>query len=160
MEILARFHPQISHAPIALLLVGLLFELIGLAVDRPWWRKAATALLVLGTAGAILAALSGRPAAERALAQQVPEQHVQAHEIMSYLALWYALGALVLRAAAARVRRFHGLLAGLSLIGWIVACAFVVVAAQRGITLVLDDGAGVRSPAQRLPETRQEPPLR
>lgn len=143
MEFLATYHPQITHGPIVLLIVGFVFELIGLALDRPWWRKAATALLVLGVAGAILAVLSGNEAGEIAEKQQIPEDDVDAHQLMAYMTLWYSIGALVLRGLAARAGRFRTLLAGISLLGWLAACVFVGIAAHRGGDLVFEHGAAV-----------------
>lgn len=144
LDFLAPFHPQITHGPIVLLIIGFVFELIGLLLDREWWRKAATALLVLGVAGAILAVLSGREAGELALKQHVPEDDVDAHEVMALMALWYSLGALVLRGVAARIKRFRTLVAAVSLIGWLAACVFVGIAAHRGGDLVFEHGAAVR----------------
>ncbi len=144
LDFLAPFHPQITHAPIVLLIVGFVFELIGLLLDRAWWRKAATALLVLGVAGAILAVLSGREAGELALKQRVPEADVDAHETMALMAMWVSLGALVLRGIAARPMRLRGWISALSLIGWLAACIFVGIAAHRGGDLVFEHGAAVR----------------
>ncbi len=164
MDFLATYHPQITHGPIVLLIVGFVFDLIGIALDRPWWRKAATAMLVLGAAGAVLSVLSGNEAGEITEKQRVPEDAVDAHQLMGYMTMWYALGALVLRGLAARTGRLRRLFATLSFLGWLAACVFVGMAAHRGGDLVFEHGAAVeplgrsRNPgaARALPARERE----
>lgn len=126
-----------------LLVLGLFFELAGLALDRDWLRRAAGVLLALGVAGAIAAVLSGRDAGERVLGQRVTEDDLRIHEVTAYMAFWYSAGALVLRALAARVSRARRALAAIGLVAWLIGCGFVLIAAERGHHLVLRHGAGV-----------------
>jgi uncharacterized membrane protein len=53
------YHPEIVHFVVALLLVGVLFRWISLTGKAPFTRPAAAALLLLGTAAAVLAVQSG-----------------------------------------------------------------------------------------------------
>lgn len=140
MELLAPFHPQLVHAPVALLIVSAAFEAIGLALQRDWWRRAAFAMLVVGALGGLGAVLSGLPSGERAEKQGVPEHAVDAHEEAGLLALWVALGAVVARAAAAKLPKLSGVALTLQL----AAAAAVGVAAHRGGRLVYDHAAAVR----------------
>jgi uncharacterized membrane protein len=72
---IARFHPLIVHAPLALIPVAILFELLHLAIPRAGLRIAAVLLLAGGVAGAVLATETGKAAeehAERVAADMIP----------------------------------------------------------------------------------------
>lgn len=140
MEVLAPYHPQFVHAPIALIIVSFVFELIGRALDRAWWRKAAFAMLVTGALGAGLAVLSGLPSGERAEKQGVPEEAVDAHEEAALIALWIGAGAVIARAAAVRLPK----LSLVALVLHLAAAVAVGFAAHRGGRLVYDHAAAVR----------------
>jgi uncharacterized membrane protein len=144
MEFLAPYHPQITHGPVVLIIVGLLFELIGRALDREWWRKAGLAMLVFGAMGAVLSVLSGNAAGELAEKQGVPESAVDAHEEIAALTMWLGIAALVLRAAAGRLGRLKGVVVALALLVWLAAAVTVGVAAHRGGQLVFQHGAAVK----------------
>jgi len=144
MEFLAPLHPQITHAPIVLIIVGFVFEIAGRLLDRDWWRKAAFALLILGVASAVLAVQSGDGAGEAAEKQGVPERAVDAHEDMGKLALWFGLGAVVARALAGRMGPARAAMTGLGLALHLVAAITVGIAAHRGGQLIFEHGANVR----------------
>ncbi len=144
MEFLAPFHPQITHAPIVLLIVGLLFEIVGRLTDLDWWRKAAFVLLALGVLGAGAALLSGGPAGDAAEDHGVPGAVVDAHERAADLTFYLGIAALVLRAAAAVSRRARAAAASLALVLWIATAVMVGVTGHRGGKLVFDYGAAVR----------------
>lgn len=144
MEALAPFHPAIVHAPIALIIVGAVFELMGRALDGEWWRKAAFAMLIVGVLGAGLAVLSGNEAGERAEHQGVAEKAVDAHEEVATLALWLGLGAVVTRAVAGRLGAGRAAVAGLALLLHLGAATAVGIAGFRGGRLVFEHGAGVK----------------
>ena len=145
MEFLAPFHPQITHAPIVLIVVGFLFEIAGRLFDRDWWRKAAFAMLILGVVSAYVAVLSGEAASEPVEHRQgVPEETVDAHGDLGKLALWLGLGAVVARALAGRLGPLRGAAAGLGLLLHLGAAVVVGIAAHRGGQLIFEHGAGVR----------------
>ena len=148
MDFLAPFHPQITHTPIVLLVVGLLFEIIGWLTDLAWWRKAALAMLVLGVLGAGAAVLSGGPAGDAAEEHGVPEAAVDAHERAADLTLYLGIAALVARIAAAASRKGRTALSGLALLLWIAAAVMVGITGYRGGKLVFDYGAAVRVKGQ------------
>ena len=144
MDLLAPFHPQITHTPIVLIIVSLVFDLLGRALDREWWRKAAMAMLVLGVLGAGAAVLSGLPAGETAEHHGVPERAVDAHEDVGILTLWLGLATVIARLAAPRLKSVRGALAGLALVLHVATAVAVGVAAHRGGALVFAHGAAVR----------------
>jgi uncharacterized membrane protein len=144
MDFLAAFHPQITHTPIVLIIVSLVFDLLGRALDREWWRKAAFAMLVLGVLGAGTAVLSGLPAGETAEHHGVPEHAVDEHQDVGILTLWLGIATVVARLAATRLKSVRGALAGLALVLHVATAVAVGVAAHRGGALVFAHGAAVR----------------
>src|SRR6266498_4992167 len=143
-ELLAPFHPQLVHAPVALIIVAAAFELLGRALDLEWWRKAAFAMLVVGVLGAGAAVISGGGAGDAAEHQGVPEQPVDAHEEMAQLTLWLGIAAVVTRAIAGRTGRARPLVATLALLLHLTTAVTVGVAAHRGGRLVYEYGAKVK----------------
>lgn len=152
MEFLAPYHPQITHGPIVLIIVGFVFEIAGRVFDRDWWRKAALAMLVLGVLGAFFAVQSGEAASDGVEKQGVPEETVDAHGDLGKVAMWLGLGALVARALAGRMGPARGALAGLGLTLHLASAIAVGVAAHRGGQLIFEHGAGVRLHGRLLQE--------
>lgn len=150
MEFLAPFHPQITHAPIVLIIVGFVFEIAGRLLDRDWWRKAAFAMLILGVVGAYLSVQSGEGASDPVEKQGVPESTVDAHGNLGKVALWFGLGAVVARALAGRMGPARAAFSGLGLALHLVAAITVGIAAHRGGQLVFEHGANVRVHGQLL----------
>ncbi|WP_291990060.1 DUF2231 domain-containing protein [Luteitalea sp.] len=62
MPSLAAFHPQVVHFVVALIIVGVLFRLLSLAVRVAWLSPAALALITLGTLASLVAVRSGADA--------------------------------------------------------------------------------------------------
>jgi uncharacterized membrane protein len=56
---LSHLHPFISHFPIALIIIALLFEVIGIVFKKSFYSQMSNVLLVIGTVSAIAAVLSG-----------------------------------------------------------------------------------------------------
>ena len=162
MEFLAPFHPQITHGPIVLIIVAFLFEVVGRLLDRDWWRKAAFAMLILGVVAAFLAVQSGEAASVAVEKQGVPERTVDAHGDLGKLALWFGLGAVVVRAIAGRMGPVRAAVSGLGLALHLVAAVTVGIAAHRGAQLIFEHGAGVRLHGRLLqegpPPAEHEPP--
>ena len=145
MNALAPFHPAIVHTPIALIIVGALFELVGRALDSEWWRKAAFAMLIVGVVGAGVAVLSGRAAEEGAEDQGVAKHAIHEHEEIAQLTLWLGLAAVVTRALAGRVGSARAVVAGLALLLHLATATTVGIAGYRGGLLVFEHGAGVKT---------------
>ena len=151
MDFLGPFHPQLIHAPIVLLIVSFVFDVVGRAFDLSWWRKAALAMLVLGVLAGGVGVLSGEAASESAEQRQgIPEETVDHHGDTAKLAVWLALGALVTRAAVRSVGKARGAVTALSVLLHLSAAVTVGVAAHRGGQLVYVHGAAVRFHGQLL----------
>ena len=151
MPAMPPIHPIIVHAPIVLIIVSFLFELIGRAMDADWWRKAAFAMLILGALGAAAAVWTGNPTGEAAEHQGVAEHAVDEHEEAGRLTLWLALGAVVVRAAAGWTGAARPAFGALALLLHLGAAVAVGVAGYRGGMLVYEHGAGVKVHGQRVP---------
>jgi uncharacterized membrane protein len=137
-------HPLIVHVPIALLILSVLFELAGRALDADWWRRAAVALLVLGTLGAAAAVITGLQAGEAAERQGVADAPLEKHEDAGKLTLALAIGAVVTRALGVRAGSLRKAVTVLALALQLAAAILVGVAGFRGGRLVYEHGAGVR----------------
>lgn len=154
-------HPLIVHFPVALLLVGPLFLLLGLAIKRmrTAFYLCALILMLLGTAGAFVAVATGEAAAQ--LADQsvdgvgaVLEEH---EEMAGQVRIVFALLSIVLAAILAG-RRFirkpwvekatMGLVV-LFLAGYAVAALFLANTAHLGGRLVHE--FGVRAVVKAAP---------
>lgn len=153
-EFLSQFHPQIVHAPIALIIVGALFELVGRSLDLEWWRKAAFAMLIVGVLGASLAVLSGDGAGDAAEKQGIAEKTVDAHGDVAKIALWLGIAAVLTRAIAGRTGPARAAVAGLALVLHLTTAVTVGVAAHRGGKLVYEHGAKVRVDGQPVVKPR------
>jgi uncharacterized membrane protein len=54
-----HIHPMIVHFPIALLIVGFLFDILSLFIKKEFYSNAGFYLLILGTLGIIAAYFTG-----------------------------------------------------------------------------------------------------
>lgn len=152
MQFLGPFHPQITHVPIVLIIVSLVFEIVGRLFDRDWLRKAALTMLVLGVAAAWLAVRSGHAAEHLIHKQGVDHEAIDAHEEMANLAWWFGLAAVAAYALAARLAPVRGVLVAIGLLCHLAASVAVGVAAHRGGQLVFEHGAAVSLHGQPLQE--------
>ena len=140
---LLPLHPAIVHAPVALLILSLMFELAGRALDADWCRRAALALLVMGALGAAAAVVTGTAAGAAAEKQGVAEQPIDSHEDAGKLTLALAAAAVVVRALAGRAGSMRGQVSTLALALQLAAAIMVGVTGYRGGRLVYEHGAGV-----------------
>lgn len=145
MDVLGAYHPAIVHLPIALIVTSLLFDVIGRATDLAWWRRAATAMLVIGVLGASLAVVSGRIAEDPVHDRQaVPRAVIESHENAGYLALAAGLGALVARVVAVWSGRLRVAAGAVAFLLHLAAAVLVSITGYRGGELVFEYGAGVK----------------
>jgi len=156
-------HPLIVHTPVTLLIVSLVFELVGRALDAEWWRRAAVALLVIGTLGAAAAVITGNAAGDAAEHQGVADSPLEQHEDAGKLTLGFAIGAVVVRALAARPGPLRAPAGALALALQVAAAILVGVAGYRGGRLVYEHAAGVRVHGvlvgtDRAPGAAERPP--
>src|SRR5574339_63523 len=98
MEFLAQFHPKVVHFPIALLLLFVLLESIGILFKKEFYQKAAHLVLFLGVLGALAAVLTGQQAEEAfEYFNKASGELMEKHEYYANLTIWYFAVLLVLR---------------------------------------------------------------
>ena len=186
---IARFHPLIVHAPLVLIPVAVLFELLHIFVPRAGLRIAAALLLAGGVAGTVLAIETGEAAeehAEQVAADQIPadgfvpqvvadgkllETHARLGELTRnlYGALLLVEGGLLLAAlpGLARFRRgwslaprVERLVRGVWMSFAIAGLAIVVLTGHYGGSLVYDHAVGTaRAAAPAGSGSDTSPPL-
>ena len=150
MHWIGRFHPQIVHTPIVMLVFSAFFAIVGRLFDRDWVRKASVLLLVFGFLGAFAAVRSGLIAHRVPEHRQgVPEEAIDDHGEAGQWAMYLAGAALVAVAVASRLSGpAAGVVGGLALLLQLMAASAVGVAGYRGGALVYEHGANVRIAGQ------------
>jgi uncharacterized membrane protein len=93
-----HLHAMIVHFPIALLLVGFIFEVIGLISRKPFFSQASFYLLVLAGFGAIVAYFTGN-AAGSGMEGGSLQKAMEAHEQAATITLWLTVAAALSRLA-------------------------------------------------------------
>ncbi len=139
-----NIHPLIVHFPIALLIVAVFADLLGLILRRyPWLKTAALWLYVLGAVGTIAAYLTGKEAAEMvhfpAPAYAVVSTHADlALNTMLFFSI-YALARIL--SAWKKWDRFNSVAIGLLLVA-AGGAGLIQQTAERGGELVFRYGVG------------------
>ena len=151
-------HHTILHFPIALLTTAALAHVLALVHRWHGWRITGGVALLLGTAAAIVAVISGVLAQERALAGGIPAAVINLHLTAAIIASSLAVATVVVWIAFAARRRLSvtgpaALVAALT----VVAAGAVAVAGHFGGSMLhpgiaplpeVRELAGVASPAQ------------
>ena len=139
-----NFHPLVIHFPVALLLVAALADFVAMPFGRPKWLAAAvTTLFAIGSAGAIVACLTGQQALDTVLMPGMAHPIVQAHRT-------WAIGTTIYFCVLTLVRLAVTFRAPLSLrsrvallVAAIIGVAGLQQTAERGGRLVYEQGVGV-----------------
>jgi uncharacterized membrane protein len=144
-------HPAIVHLPIVLTFLGTLFALISVITRRLWLPFYTAVVLVLAALGAQFAVTAGE--AQDSLFQSLTteqKQLVEEHSNWGENGRTAVIVAAVLSLIALGLHRFGSsrkVMAVLTLLAGLVACFFVVRAAQLGGHLVYQHGIGVQTGA-------------
>ncbi len=85
-----HIHPMIVHFPIALLIVGFLFDLAALFIKKDYLQRTGFFLLVLGSLGVIAALISGELAGSGIAEEGMLKQALETHENAAILTIWIA----------------------------------------------------------------------
>lgn len=104
----SHLHPMIVHFPIALLVVGFLFDAISLFVKKEFFSTAGFYLLILGTLGVIAAFLTGNYAGDGISEAGSLKQALETHEGAAELALWLMVITAVVRIALVIAKKYEG----------------------------------------------------
>ena len=137
-----HMHAMIVHFPIALIFAGFLSELIALFTKREFFKQAAFYLLLLGTAGAIAAYLSGDSAGE-GIEEGPLEGPMDLHEDAALVTLWLSIALASFRVAVQYFKLNQGWTRLVSIVGFTALIGSVSYTGYLGGQLVYKHGAGV-----------------
>lgn len=137
-----HLHAMLVHFPIALLLVGFLFETIGLFSARVFFGQAALYLLILGTAGVVAAFFSG-DAAGAGMEEGSMGKVLALHEQAAEVTLWLAIAAVALRVATTFLKSGQKWLKITAFVLFTFSVAAVARTGYLGGQLVFQHAAGV-----------------
>ncbi len=85
-----HLHAMVVHFPIALLLVGFLFETISFFYKKDFFRQSAFYLLVLGMLGTVVSYLAGNAAGE-GIEEGTLKKAMELHEQAATISLWLTI---------------------------------------------------------------------
>jgi uncharacterized membrane protein len=145
MEFLAQFHPKVVHFPIALLLLYVLLESIGIIFKKEFYQKAAHLVLFLGVLGALAAVLTGEQAEEAfEYFNKASGELMEKHEYYANLTIWYFAILLVLRTVAVLGKKFTGIITYVFLVLALTGVYFVYWTGEMGGDMVYKHGVGTQ----------------
>lgn len=139
-----HLHPMIVHFPIALLLVGFLFEIMSLFIKKEFFGTASFYLLILGTLGVIGAYISGDMAGDGISETGMLKTALETHEEAALIALWTATAAAIFRIAFVILNRKVQILKWVSFILFLCGAIAVGRTGYYGGQLVYKYAAGVQ----------------
>lgn len=140
----SHLHPMIVHFPIALLLTGLLFDIIGLFTKRNFFHRAGFYLLVLGAIGVIAAFLTGNFAGSGITEQGALKQALETHENAAELTLWLVSITAVFRIVIEIFKKYKGIFKALALVLFLASALAIARTGYYGGELVYKHAAGVQ----------------
>lgn len=144
LRAMENIHPVFVHFPLVLLPLALVFQALAAWRGRDDWQQTALWLLYLGTAGAILAVLTGRQAEEHVFVPEPAWEVIELHENLMYVTTGLAVA--LSAAAFALRRRLTRKVQALLLVGLLVLTTVLAVGADRGGQLVYQYGVSVQKP--------------
>lgn len=139
-----HIHPMIVHFPIALLIVGFLFDLIGIFVKKEFYCKAGFYLLILGTLGVIAAYFSGDMAGDGISEVGALKQALETHESAAMLSLWIMVIASVVRIGTVAFKKYSGAYKWIALALFLIGVLSIARTGYYGGELVFKHAAGVQ----------------
>ncbi len=140
---LTHIHPMIVHFPIALLILGLLSEIVGLVFRKKFFSDAAFFLILTGALGAVAAFLSGSQAAKGLEEAGSLKRAVETHEGAAELAMWMSVAAALFKSMAVFAKKYPALLRTVSVLVYFAPVLAVARAGYYGGELVFKHAAGV-----------------
>ncbi len=137
-----HLHAMLVHFPIALLMVGFLFELVSFFYKKPFFSQSALYLLVLGTLGTIVSYFAGN-AAGAGMEEGALKKAMELHEAAATISLWLTIFTALLYAGAYYFKFNKGWLRMISLLLFTTVIISIARTGYLGGQLVYKHGAGV-----------------
>lgn len=139
-----HLHPMIVHFPIALLIVGLLADAVGLFSKKDFFSKAGFYLLILGTIGVVAAYLSGDLAGDGVTEAGPLKQALETHEAAAELSILLISIAALVRIAFVAIKRYSGSLKWVAFALFLIGVLSIARTGYYGGELVYKHAAGVQ----------------
>lgn len=140
---LSHIHPMIVHFPIALLIVGFLFDVTGLITKKEFFNKAGLYLLVLGSIGVLAAYLSGENAGSGIEEAGALKTALENHEDAAFLAAIIVSISFLFRVVIVYLKKYAGALKFVSAFLFLLAVLAIARTGYYGGELVYKHAAGV-----------------
>jgi uncharacterized membrane protein len=137
-------HPMIVHFPIALLIVGFLFDIGGMFIKHESFTSTGFYLLILGSAGVIAAFLSGNMAGGSIAEEGMLGKALEKHEEAAELTIWLVSTTAVLRISLLLIKRYSGYLKAGVLVLYFISIFAIGRTGYYGGKLVYENAAGVQ----------------
>ncbi|MDD8016953.1 MAG: hypothetical protein PHP42_01140 [Bacteroidota bacterium] len=153
---LTYLHPMIVHFPIALLIIGLFADIIGVIFKKEFYMRTALYLLVLGTLGVVAAYFSGDFAGEGIVEAGSLKNALETHEDAAKITVWVMSFVAVTRLALVLMKKYKGLLPIVSVLLFAVGVLTMARTAHYGGQLVYKHAAGVQLQIGSLPAVSEE----
>lgn len=150
-------HPLIAHFPIALLLVGVACDAIGIAMRRAFFLHTGYLLFSLGALSAIPVALTGEQAGE--LAQHIDRiaADLDEHDTFGTAATLLAVALALVRTQFTLKKRFIGMIRYVYLAFALVTAGLIAAAGYTGGHLVYRYGAGTEPVTSQIKVEKRVP---
>ena len=139
-----HIHPMIIHFPIALLIVGFLFDFAGVFVKKEFFSRTGFYLLILGTLGVVAAYITGNLAGKGIAEAGTLKQAIDTHEGAATLTLWLMIIASVVRLGLVLLKKYEGTFQWISLIIFLAGVLSIARTGYYGGELVFKHAAGIQ----------------
>lgn len=139
-----HLHPMIVHFPIALLIVGFLFDIGGVFIKHESFTQTGFYLLVLGSAGIIAAFLSGNMAGGSIAQEGMLGKALEKHEEAAELTIWLVSITAILRILLVFIKRYSGYMKAGVLVLYFISIFAIGRTGYYGGKLVYENAAGVQ----------------
>lgn len=139
-----HIHPILVHFPIALLIVGFLFDIAGLFIQKEFFSKTGFYLLILGTIGVIAAYFTGNLAGGGITEQGMLKDALETHEEAAELTIWLVSITAVSRVLLVLLRKYKGPLKATVLVLFFASVLAIGRTGYYGGELVYKHAAGVQ----------------
>jgi uncharacterized membrane protein len=139
-----HLHPMIVHFPIALLIIGFLFDLTGAVFNKDFFSKTGFYLLILGTAGVLAAYISGNIAGDGVSEVGALKQALENHEEAAELSLWLMVVASIVRITIVLLKKYSGIFKWAAIVLFLAGILSIARTGYYGGELVFKHAAGVQ----------------
>ena len=140
----SHIHPMIVHFPIALLIIGFLFDITSLFVKKDFFSQAGFYLLILGAFGVIAAFISGSMAGDGIAEEGMLKRALETHEGAAELTMWLVSFTSLLRLSLVLLKKYKGVFQAAAMTLFLLSVLSIARTGYYGGELVYKHAAGVQ----------------